>query len=245
MKISGKFLFILFILIPLNLFPITPEEIIERLEDNIVFDTSYIEGTMIIHDRFGEKVSTFIGYSEGTDDSLIEFTSIEEEGMKILRTENEIYLFYPEAEELIRMQGDALKDSVLGSDISYEDMTGGKSLLDSYNVTLDGTENIDGSECYKITMIAKTNDVPYYKQIMWIDIEYFIYRQIHKFSRSDRLIKEISISDIRYINGQYISFYMVLEDTLKSNSSTEFIINELEVDLRLPRNIFSLDELTW
>ncbi len=245
MKLLGKFLFILLILIPSNLFSITPEEIIERLEENIVYDTSYMEGSMIIHDRFGEKVSTFIGYSEGTDNSLIEFTSVEEEGMKILRTENEIYLFYPEAEELIRMQGDALKDSILGSDISYEDMTGGKTLLDSYNVTLDGNETIDGRECYKVTMIAKTNDVPYYKQIMWVDTEYFIYRQVHNFSRSGRLIKEISVGDIRYINGQYVSFYMVLVDTLKSNSSTEFIIDELEIDKRLPRNIFSLDELTW
>ncbi len=245
MKIVRKLLFVILILVPLSLFSITPEEIIERLEDNIVFDTSYMEGSMIIHDRFGEKVSTFIGYSEGTDNSLIEFTSVEEEGMKILRTENEIYLFYPEAEELIRMQGDALKDSILGSDISYEDMTGGKSLLDSYNVTLDGTETIDGSECYIVTMIAKTNDVPYYKQTMWVDTDNFIYRQVHKYSRSGRLIKEISISDIRNINGQYISFYMVLVDTLKSNSSTEFIIDELEIDERLPRNIFSLDELTW
>jgi outer membrane lipoprotein-sorting protein len=232
-------------IIPFNIFSITAEEIIERLEDNIVYDTSYMEGRMIINDRFGEKESSFIGYSEGDDDSLIEFTSIEEEGMKILRTENEIYLFYPEAEELIRMQGEALKDSVLGSDVSYEDMTGGKTLLDSYDVTLEGTENIDGESCYKVSMIAKKNDVPYYKQIMWIDTEIFIYRQIHRFSRSGRLLKEISAGDIRNIDGYYVSFYMVLKDTLKSNSSTEFIIDELELDIRLPRNIFSLEELTW
>lgn len=233
------------IMIPLNLFSITAEEIIDRLENNIVYDTSYMEGRMIINDRFGEKVSSFIGYSEGYDDSLIEFTSIEEEGIKILRTKNEIYLFYPEAEELIRMQGEALKDSILGSDVSYEDMTGNKSLLDSYDVILDGTENIDGSPCYKVLMTAKINDVPYYKQIMWIDTDYFIYRQIHKFSKSGRLLKEIAASDFRNINGKYISFYMVLKDTLKSNSSTEFIIDELEINIRLPRNIFSLEELTW
>ena len=124
-------------------------------------------------------------------------------------------------------------------------MTGGKTLLDSYDVTLEGTENIDGEACYKVSMIAKKNDVPYYKQIMWIDTDYFIYRQIHRFSKSGRLLKEISASDIRNVDGNYVSFYMELKDTLKSNSRTEFIIDDLEINIRLPRNIFSLDELSW
>jgi len=176
---------------------------------------------------------------------LIEFTSVEEEGMKILRTSNEIYLYYPDAEELIRMQGAALKESVLGSDMSYEDMTGDRSLLQSYNVTLEGIEEVGGAPCYKVILEAKSRDVPYYKEIMWIDTKLFIYRQIHKFSRSGKLLKEITIDDIRQISGKNIPFYMMLKDTLKRNSRTEFFINDIKIDLRLEPDIFSLEELTW
>ena len=96
---------------------LTAEEIIGRMEENTVFETSRAEGAMMIKDRFGTKETRFISYSRGKDTTLIEFTSLEERGMKILRTEEEIYLFYPDAEELIRLQGAALRDSVLGSDI--------------------------------------------------------------------------------------------------------------------------------
>ena len=237
--------FLAFVSLPSLLLAISAEEIIEKLEENMVTETSRVDGAMIIRDRFGTKESTFISHARGTDDMLIEFTSVEEEGMKVLRTRDEIYLFYPEAEELIRMQGAALKESVMGSDMSYEDMTGGKSLLKSYNVKLEGIEKIDGAPCYKVSMEAKRKDVPYYKQIMWIDKELFIYRRIHKFSRSGKLLKEIMIDDIRQVVGKNIAFHMVLNDTLKRNSSTEFIIKNIEIDIPLKAEIFSLEELTW
>ena len=94
-------------------------------------------------------------------------------------------------------------------------------------------------------MVAKNKSVPYYKQAMWIDQELFIYRQVHKFSRSGKLLKEIMIDDIRHISGKNIAFHMVLKDTLKRDSSTEFFIHDIEIDIHLEPGIFSLEELTW
>ncbi len=231
--------------IPVSVSAISAEDVVKKLEKNTVIKTAWIDGSLIIHDRFGTKKTTFISYSRGADTMLIEFTSVEEEGMKILRTSNEIYLFYPDAEELIRMQGAALKESVLGSDMSYEDMASDKSLLKSYRVALEGIEEVEGAPCYKVSLEAKSSDVPYYKEIMWIDKELFIYRQIHKFSHSGKLLKEITIDDIRQVSEKNIPFHMVLKDTLKRSSSTEFFINDIKINLRLDPGIFSLEQLTW
>ena len=116
------------------------EEIVRRMQSNQVYETSRMRGRMTVTDRFGTKVTTFISYSRGSEDALIEFTSTEEKGQKILRTRDEIYIFYPGAEELIRLQGAAFRDAVLGSDMSYEDLTGGKSILELYEVSLEGRE---------------------------------------------------------------------------------------------------------
>jgi outer membrane lipoprotein-sorting protein len=221
------------------------EEIIDRMEVNTVFDTARSRGAMIVNDRFGTKVSTFVSFAQGADTTLIEFTSLEEEGMKILRTEDEIYLFYPDAEELIRLQGAALRDSVMGSDMSYEDMTGGKDLLESYKVELAGQESIDGHPCYRIEMEALTRKVAYYRQTVWVDEELFIYRRVHKYSRSGKLLKELDVTDIQEISGRHIAMRMVLRDTLKRNSSTEFVLEAIDLDIPLPENTFSLGRLTW
>ncbi len=223
----------------------TADEIITRMERNIVFDTARSAGSMTVRDRFGARESTFVSYSRGDETMLIEFTSAEERGTKILRTKDEIYLYYPDAAELIRLQGAALRDAVLGSDMSYDDMTGGKSLLKSYRATLEGSDIVDGRSCYRVTLEATKRDVPYYRQTLWIDKELFIFRKAQKFARSGTLLKEIEVNEIRRVAGRNVVTRMTLRDSLRRGSSTEFVVSEIEIDRPLPPKIFSLGELTW
>ncbi len=223
----------------------TANEIITRMERNIVFDTARAAGSMTVRDRFGDRESTFTSYSRGDETTLIEFTSAEERGTKILRTKDEIYLYYPDAAELIRLQGAALRDAVLGSDMSYDDMTGGKTLLKSYKATLEGTESIDGRPCWRVSLEATGRDVPYYRQTLWVDKELWIFRKAQKFARSGTLLKELQVNEIRSVAGRNVVTRMTLRDSLRRGSSTEVAIRDIEIDRPLPPKIFSLGELTW
>src|SRR6056297_4309979 len=229
----------------LPLYAISAEEIISKLEENQVHETARSEGKMIINDRFGEKVTSFKSWAVGDEKSLIEFTSRQERGQKILRTDDEIYLYFPDAAEVIRLQGAALRDSVLGSDMSYEDMTGGKGLLESYNAEMLGKETVDGEECYKIELHAKGRGVPYPKEIMWVDTEMFVNRKVHMFSLSDKLLKEMRMEDYTTQKGKTFPVRFIIEDKMKSNSSTEFVIESIEIGIDIPSSLFSLEELTW
>ncbi len=224
---------------------ISAEEIIEKMEENQVYESARSEGEMIINDRFGVKRITFVSWAQGTEKSLLEFTSRQERGQKILRTEDEIYLYFPDAAEVIRLQGAALRDSVLGSDFSYEDMTGDKGLLDDYRVKLLGSEEAEGVDCYKIEMEAKSRNVPYPSQIIWVDKERFVGIKVHKFSLSGKLLKEMFVKEFVEKKGKIIPVHMVMKDAMKRAGSTEFYIEELDLDIRVPDSKFSLEELTW
>jgi outer membrane lipoprotein-sorting protein len=243
MKQKIPILTTMLIFIAAALFAITAEEIVNKMELNLVYDTAIVEGRMVINDRFGARTSTYISYSEGEEKSLIEFTNIEDAGQKILRLKDEIYLYYPDAEETIRLQGAALRQAVMGSDFSYEDMTGDKGILDSYAVTLDGEGTVDGFPCYILTLTAKTRDVPYQKEIMWVDKEVFIYRQVHKLAKSGKLLKEMKVTDLIKVDGLYIPSRLIMVDKLKRNSSTEFYMDSIKLGVDLPVDIFTLAEL--
>jgi outer membrane lipoprotein-sorting protein len=223
----------------------TAEDIVGRLQANQVFRTSRIQGVMTVTDRFGTKETRFISYSRGDAEALIEFTSTEEKGQKILRTKDEIYLFYPDAEEVIRLQGAAFRDAVLGSDMSYEDLTGGKTLLETYRVSLEGTEAVDGAECYRIRMEAKGRNVAYPVQVMWVDPKLWAARRMQQFSLAGRLLKEISLGDFKAVGGRTVATHMVLEDKLKKNSRTVFVVERIEVDIPLDPKLFTLEHLSW
>jgi outer membrane lipoprotein-sorting protein len=223
----------------------TAEDIVGRLQANQVFRTSRIQGVMTVTDRFGTKETRFVSSSRGDSDALIEFTSTEEKGQKILRTKDEIYLFYPDAEEVIRLQGAAFRDAVLGSDMSYEDLTGGKTLLETYRVSLEGTEPVDGAECYRVRMEAKARNVAYPVQVMWVDPKLWAARRMQQFSLAGRLLKEISLGDFKVVAGRTVATRMILEDKLKKNSRTVFVVEKMDVDIPLDPKLFSLEHLSW
>jgi len=221
------------------------ESIVRRMQSNQVFETSKVRGRMTVVDRFGTKETRFVSYSRGASDTLIEFTSTEEKGQKILRTREEIYLFYPGADELIRLQGAAFRDAVLGSDMSYEDLTGGKTILESYEVSLEGKETVDGAECYRIAMKAKGRNVAYPRQTVWVDAQLWSPRRMQQYSLSNRLLKETRLSAFKQVAGRVVPMRVELEDKLKKNSRTEFVVEEISIGVPLDPSLFSLENLTW
>ena len=233
------------LLAALNVSAITAEEIVKNVERNEINEAERIDGSMIISDRFGSRTKTFISYASGSDKMLLEFTNPEERGQKILRLEDEIYLYFPEAEEVIHLQGSALKESVMGSDFSYEDMTGEGDLLDQYEVTLLGEESIDGRKHYHLELKARKRGLAYPKQEAWIDAETWVMTRANAYSLSGRLLKEMELGDIRVVAGKYVPHYIIMRDAMKKKSSTEMRIEAIDLAAELPPDIFSLEELTW
>ena len=224
---------------------LTGAEIIERLERNERHSSVHSTGSLQISDRFGTRTKTFVSTAVGDDRSLLEFTNPEEAGQKILRLEDEIYLYFPEAEEVIHLQGAALRENVLGSDFSYEDMTGAGSLLDDYEVELEGTEEIDGHDSYRLRLSARRRDVVYPVQVVWIDAEQFVTRRVEQFSQRGRPLKQMSISDYRKVGDKLIPVRLEMSDLMKKESSTVFLIDAIEVDMAVDESLFSLEELTF
>jgi outer membrane lipoprotein-sorting protein len=221
------------------------EEIVRRMEDNRRFRTEEAEGALIITDRFGSRTKTFLSYAEGEERMLLAFTNPEEKGQKILRLNDEIYLYFPDAEEVIRLQGAALKESVMGSDFSYEDLTGEKSVLDLYNVRLLGSEPLNGREQYLLELKAKGRGVAYPLQKLWVDTGQFVPRKAEYYALSGRLLKTLEVLEVKQVAGRAVMTRAIMRDAMKKNSSTEFRVDRVKLDEPLPRNIFSLEALSW
>jgi outer membrane lipoprotein-sorting protein len=224
----------------------TAEEIIQRMDDNETWTSVKMVGAMRIEDNFGQNVSEFISYSQGEDDMLIEFTSEYEAGQKILRKDNKIYLYFPDAEETIILQGAALKQSMMGSDVSYEDMAGERTTLDDYDATLLGEETIDGRETWQIDLTAKEGNynVPYARQVVWVDKATDLAVKVDMYSLSGRQIKTLSVSDIRRVGEKWVAYSTVIKDLLRGNSQTELLIQDIEINPSIRSGMFSIRSLS-
>lgn len=232
-------------IIPSFLFALTGDEVIQKMDEMATFETSVSTGSIKTTDRFGTKISTFKAWARGASDSLIEFTSTAERGQKILRTQSSLYLFYPDAEELIRLQGAALRQSVLGSDLSYEDMTEEKNTLDSYTVVLEGSEIVNGHDCHVLTLTAKKRTVAYPVQKIWVDKQTYLVWKAEYSTAQKRLLKVMEVLSTVEVAGRTLPSETKIEDKMKRDSATWMTLDSLEVNVPLAANLFSLENLTW
>lgn len=221
------------------------EQFIQNMEQNQTHDTSIIEGKIIISDRFGERASSFISYNRGKEESLLEFTSAAERGQKVLRTKDEIYLYYPDAAEIIRLQGAALRESLLGSDVSYEDITGNRGYLDDYHAEIVGEDSVAGRPTTIVELTATSSDIAYPKQRLWIDNSDFVLLKSEQYALSGKLLKVSDTKQTTVQRGKIFPIHSTISDKLKRNSQTEVILDKVDIDATLPRGIFSLEELSF
>jgi len=132
-----------------------------------------------------------------------------------------------------------MKQSVMGSDLSYEDMMEDNKLSDKYDAKVIAEEEYNGRKCWVIEMIANTDDVTYSKRKSWIDQERNIPLKEELFAKSGKLLKKLEFSNIEKIDGRWFPKKMVFKDMLKNGKGTEFHILEIAFNVDIPEHVFT------
>jgi outer membrane lipoprotein-sorting protein len=127
----------------------------------------------------------------------------------------------------------------MGSDLSYEDMMDDRKLTDVYSAVISGNETLEGRETYVMELTAKVTDVSYYSRKMWIDVQRFVPLKEELFARSGQLLKRTILSDVRQIDGRWFPMTVVYKDMLKQGEGTEFRINSVRFNQKIPEYIFT------
>ena len=233
--------FILMSIVCLKLFALDVDTIITNYDKNTNFNTSIAESTIIIKDSLGTSTQKIKSYERKNGDTLIEITEGPDAGQKVLRLNSAIFLYYPEANQIIRLQGAALKDSFMGSDFSYEDLSGDNSIINNYNATLLSEDD----SSYVVKLVAKSRNQAYQQQILTIDKETFVATKATLMSASGRELRKMVASDIRKVENIYVPFKVEMFDLLKKQGSTTMIIDSIEINQNIDNELFTTDNLSW
>lgn len=218
----------------------TAKTILDKIDKNMSSKNRVFETEMTIHGKRASRTIASRSYSVGDKQSFTEYLSpAREQGTKMLKLENQLWIYSPSTDRTIQISGHMLRQSVMGSDLSYEDMMDDRKLTEVYDGTVVGNEEVDGRNCYVLEMIANVDDVAYYKRKMWIDSERFVPLQEELFAKSGQLLKRTSLSDVKQFQGRWFPTTMVYKDMLKQGDGTEFKILDAKFDTDIPEYIFT------
>lgn len=233
-------LLLLTILVVSTLYAQDAEQIIRDVDRNLSAESRIVESSMTVHGRRSSRTMTSKSYTVGNEKSFTEYLSpAREKGTKMLKLGKEMWLYSPSTDRTIMISGHMLRQSVMGSDLSYEDMMEDRKLTDMYTPSLMGEEIIEGRKCYVLHLEAKVDDVAYHSQKQWIDTERLVPLRQELYAKSGQLLKEITLSDVQRIDNRWFPIKMVYKDVLKDGKGTEWSITYIEFDKKIPEHIFS------
>lgn len=232
---------ILISLISVNLFAISATEIAKRYEENIKYESSITSATLSISDNLGTSIQSLKSYSNKDGDTLIEITSGPDRGQKILRKDTQLYLYYPDADQIIRLQGSSLKDSFMGSDFSYEDLSEEKSILENYSATLIS----ENDYTYTILLTANSRKMVYQKQELVIDKSNFTLKSAKLMSSSNRELRSLENSNFKEVGNYIVAYTTVMKDLIKREGETRLDINDIKINVSIDSQLFRKENLSW
>ena len=215
-------------------------EVLKKVDQNLSSKNRVMESSITIHGKRSSRTMTTRSYAVGDKKSFTEYLSpARDAGTKMLKLENQLWIFSPSTDRTIQISGHMLRQSVMGSDLSYEDMMDDRKLTDMYNAKVVGEELLDDRKALVIELTAKLTDVAYHSQKIWVDAERFVPLRQEMYAKSGQMLKRLEMRNVERIAGRWFPKTMVYKDMLKQGEGTEFTINKIEFDVEIPEFIFS------
>lgn len=123
------------------------------------------------------------------------------------------------------ISGHMLRQGMMGSDISYEDLMTARDMRSPYHATVVGDSVVDGRPCWKLELKAKDDTVT----------------SQDLYALSGMRLKTWTMSEVKeFPGGRKFPTKMSVQDHVRKDSITRIEFEELEFGIEFPREVFSL-----
>ena len=219
---------------------IDAQKLLEQVDDNLWSNTKFISGRLIIDN--GRKIRTLTqdSWMEGIDRSYTHYKSpAREKGTKMLKIKGKLWMYTPRTDRKILIAGHLLRQSLMGSDLSYEDMMEDHKLSKSYTATFDSFASIGTIKCAVLNLTARDKKTTYQTRKVWVNPENKTVLKEERSAKSGKLLKRILFKDYEIIGTRKFPRTMIFKDLLKENTKTTYKFDVIEFDIEIPPSYFS------
>lgn len=217
------------------------DDIMKAMDQNLNAESRIITSKMVVKGRRSNRTIESKNWVVGSELAFTEYLSPPREaGTKMLKIGEKLYTYSPQTDRVIQISGHMLRQSVMGSDMSYNDMMEDRPIDELYSATIEGSIMLDGRDHWIMILDAKVKGLSYPKRRSWVDKEYLLPKKEELYAKSGKLLKTASLEGIKKIEGRWFPSKFVYKDELKRNSKgTEWIIDNIQFNKKIPDSRFS------
>ena len=130
-------------------------DIMRAMDKNLNAESRIVTSKMVVRGRRNSRTIESKNWVVGTELAFTEYLSPPREaGTKMLKLGQKLYTYSPQTDRVIQISGHMLRQSVMGSDMSYNDMMEDRPIEELYKATIEGSVNLDGRDHWIIVLLS-------------------------------------------------------------------------------------------
>jgi len=167
-----------------------------------------------------------------------------EAGIGSLRIKGEMWNYLPKIERVIKIPPSMMLQPWMGSDFTNDDLVKESSMVEDYVHRVDGVENRDGVQVYRVVSVPKPDAA-----VVWGKLVYRVRKNDlmplsqQYYDERGELIKELVFSDVRQMGGRKLPTRWTMKPATKPGHQTEIRINKALFDRPIAPSVFTLRNL--
>ena len=206
--------------------------------------SSYSDMSMVIHRPDWERTMTMRAWTKGEKQSLVRVMEPKKDrGNGTLTDDNNMWTFSPKVNRVIKIPSSMMGQSWMGSDFSNKDIARADDIVEQYDHTLIGTEQVDGLAVHEIESIPHEEAaVVWGREVLRIREDHVVLE--HRFyDQDDELVKSLESLEIAEMGGRTVARRQRMTKTDEPEEWTEIQINSVEYEIDIPDSMFTLSNL--
>jgi outer membrane lipoprotein-sorting protein len=216
------------------------DAILRRVDENLGSDNKVTRARMTVRGRGGSRTVEMRSWIRGMSESFTEYLAPpRDRGTKMLKLGDQLWTYFPATDRTVSIAGHMLRQSVMGSDLSYEDLMEDPRLSEIYDGKVEKEEEVRGRPCWVLALSAKRPGLAYHARQIWVDQERLVLVRENRYARSGRLLKTTEVEEVEKAGRRWVAKTVVFKDVLKGGEGTTFELQSIEFDAAIADHVFS------
>ncbi|MGA2642174.1 MAG: outer membrane lipoprotein-sorting protein [Spirochaetia bacterium] len=220
------------------------DEILSRVDANVSYASIRYSGRMEITIAGESRYKTMDALAQGSSKAFAEFTNPEDRGVRYLKRDKNIWIYFPSEQDTVKISGHLLKEGMMGSDVSYEDALESSDYRAKYSAVLKGDDTVGDRRCFVVELAARVDTAAYERRVLWVDEERYVTLKQEMYAKSGRLLKVSNTLKVERLGERWFPSSVEFVSKLRNNTKTVFTMSNVAMDVPMDDRQFSMAALT-
>ncbi|WKE65248.1 outer membrane lipoprotein-sorting protein [Gallaecimonas kandeliae] len=221
-----------------------PTALIKETLDNWRGNSSYTKVTMTVHRPSWERTMAMSSWTRGEDDSLVRFTApAKDAGNATLKLGDDMWIFNPKLNQIIKLPASMMAQSWMGSDFSYNDLAKANDILTQYSHRIVRISQQDGHQVYDIEALPKPNAATVWgKQLVRVRDDGVLLGEQY-FDQDMQPVKVMETIQVGELGGRQYPVAMTMHQAGADDSWTKVEYLQASFDVAIPGALLTKSNL--